>query len=73
MVLYTTSNYMKIYDLSKREFKQIGVTRRFEDSTGPLGELNKCSVNSNGSKVNRKKEKKYKKIPIVFYIYFEFC
>ncbi len=39
LVLWTKNNYLRIFDLSRREPKQVGVTRRFEDSTGPLGEL----------------------------------
>mmetsp|Transcript_5948 Transcript_5948/g.5233 ORF Transcript_5948/g.5233 Transcript_5948/m.5233 type:complete len:154 (+) Transcript_5948:1598-2059(+) len=52
LVLYTANNYIRIYDLSKRELKQVGVTRRFEDSKGPLGENIVCNVNCDGSKVS---------------------
>jgi hypothetical protein len=39
MVVYTDLNYIKIYDLSRREYKMIGITRKFEDSTGSLGNI----------------------------------
>lgn len=52
LVVYTSNNYIRIYDLSRRELKQIGVTRRFEDSKGPLGDNIQCNINCDGSKVS---------------------
>ena len=52
LVVYTTNNYLRIYDLSRRELKQVGVTRKFEDSKGPLGENIFCNINCDGSKVS---------------------
>lgn len=37
MVMWTSNNYLRIFDLSRREYKQVGVTRKFEDSKGSLG------------------------------------
>ena len=51
MVIWTTNNYIRIFDLSRREYKQVGMTRRFEDSSGPLGKIRQCAINSDGSKV----------------------
>lgn len=52
LVVYTINNYLRIYDLSRRELKQVGITRRFEDSKGPLGENIFCNVNCDGNKVS---------------------
>lgn len=51
MVLWTSNNYIRIFDLSRKDIKQVGISRRFEDSTGPLGRIRNCTINSNGSKV----------------------
>lgn len=51
MVLWTSNNYIRIFDLSRREIKQIGISRRFENSSGPLGRIRNCTINSNGQKV----------------------
>jgi hypothetical protein len=32
MALFTSNNYIRIYDISRKEIKQIGITRKFEDS-----------------------------------------
>lgn len=50
--MYSVNNYIRIYDLARREIKQVGVTRRFEDSKGPLGENITCNINCDGSKVS---------------------
>jgi hypothetical protein len=52
LVTYTSNNYIRVFDLSRRELKQVGVTRRFEDSKGPLGENIVCNINCDGSKVS---------------------
>ena len=70
LVVYTTKNYIRIYDLSRRELKQVGVTRKFEDSKGPLGENIFCNVNCDGSKVSIiatvKSEQSYQTVLFVY-------
>lgn len=51
MVMWTSNNYIRMFDLSRREYKQTGVTRRFEDSKGILGHIRSCTNNADGSKV----------------------
>eukprot|EP00828_Plagiopyla_frontata_P040807 TRINITY_DN5635_c0_g1_i1.p1 TRINITY_DN5635_c0_g1~~TRINITY_DN5635_c0_g1_i1.p1 ORF type:complete len:383 (-),score=50.68 TRINITY_DN5635_c0_g1_i1:32-1180(-) len=51
MAMFTSLNYLKIYDLSRRELKQIGQNRRFEDSSGLLGNIKSLAINIDGSKV----------------------
>lgn len=51
MIIWTQEHYLRVFDLSRREYKQVGVTRKFEDSTGSLGLIRSCAINSDGSKV----------------------
>jgi hypothetical protein len=51
MVAWSVNNYFRIYDLGRREYRQVGVTRRFENQDGPLGRIRQCCVNADGSKV----------------------
>ena len=51
LVMWTSNQYFRVFDVSRREFKQLGITRKFEDSTGPLGDIKSCSLNCDGSKV----------------------
>ena len=51
MVIFTANNFMKTFDISRKEYKQIGITRRFEDSSGPLGEIKSCVINASGNKI----------------------
>jgi hypothetical protein len=51
LVLWSTGNYFRRYDLGRKEFRQLGVTRKFENAEGPLGKIKFCSVNSDGTKV----------------------
>lgn len=37
--------------MGRREYKQMGVNRKFENVDGPLGKIKLCSVNSDGTKV----------------------
>ena len=40
MAIVTSNNMIKIFDISRRQYKQIGVTRKFEIKSGePLGEI----------------------------------
>lgn len=51
MVAWSSNNYMRLYDLGRREYKQVGVTRRFENADGPLGKIRLCNVSADGTKV----------------------
>jgi hypothetical protein len=51
LIMWTKNNYIRIFTLGRREPKQIGVTRRFEDSSGALGLIRTCAINYNGTKV----------------------
>jgi hypothetical protein len=51
MVVWSLNNYLRLYDLGRREYRQLGVNRRFENADGLLGKLRLCNVNSDGSKV----------------------
>ena len=56
MVVFTSNNFMKTFDIARKEYKQMGITRRFEDSSGPLGEIKSCVRNAVGNKINLKKK-----------------
>ena len=51
LVMWTSNNYMRVFDVSRREYKQVGITRKFEGSKGPLGDIKSCSINCDGSKI----------------------
>jgi hypothetical protein len=52
MAVVTSNNMIKIFDTSRREYKQLGVTRRFEMKPGvSLGEIKDISLNSDGKKL----------------------
>jgi len=52
MAVVTSANMIKMFDISKDEYKQIGVTRRFELKAGiSLGEIKEISLNSDGKKL----------------------
>ena len=52
MAVITSNNMIKIFDISKKEYKQLGVTRKFEMKVGvPLGEIKDISLNSDGKKL----------------------
>ena len=43
---------IKIFDISRRQYKQIGVTRKFEIKNGePLGEIKDIQLNCDGKKL----------------------
>lgn len=56
MVVWTSNNYFRLYDLGRSEYKLKGVTRKFENNEGPLGKIRYCSLNSDGSKLGIIKE-----------------
>lgn len=41
---------MRVFTLSS-EVKQVGASRRFEDSKGLIGNIRSCAINANGKKV----------------------
>ena len=52
MAVVTSNNMIKIFDISRRQYKQLGVTRKFEMKEGvPLGEIKDISLNSDGKKL----------------------
>ena len=52
MAVVTTTNCIKMFDITKKPFKQVGITRRFEKKAGvPLGEIKDISLNSDGKKL----------------------
>lgn len=69
MVVFTSNNFMKAYDISRKEYKQIGVSRRFEDSSGSLGDIKNCMINANGSKISILSTTKKGTVESKFYIY----
>lgn len=69
MVVFTANNFMKTYDISRKEYKQIGVSRRFEDSSGPLGDIKSCVINAAGNKIGILSLSKKNVIETKFYIY----
>ncbi|CAG9334634.1 unnamed protein product [Blepharisma stoltei] len=51
-MLITTESHIKLFDLSRREYKQRGMPRKFEDKQGQsLGIIKGGSINANGTKV----------------------
>lgn len=51
-MVVATENFVKIYDLSRREVRQIGMPRKFEDKQGQsLGLIRTATINSTGNKV----------------------
>lgn len=52
MAIVTSNNMIKIFDISRRQYKQIGVTRKFEMKSGePLGEIKDIQLNCEGKKL----------------------
>jgi hypothetical protein len=52
MAVITSNNMIKIFDISKKEYKQLGVTRKFEMKVGvPLGEIKDIALNADGKKL----------------------
>lgn len=50
LVLWTQSSYIRVFQVGA-EIKQVGNSRRFEDSKGLIGLIRACSVNANGRKI----------------------
>ena len=50
LVLWTQSSYIRVFQVGA-EIKQIGNSRRFEDSKGLIGIIRACSANVNGKKI----------------------
>jgi hypothetical protein len=50
IVCWTQENYIRMFSIS-HEIKQVGQSRRFEDSRALIGQIRNCSVNSTGKKV----------------------
>lgn len=52
MAVVTSNNMIKIFDISRRVYKQLGVTRKFEMKAGvSLGEIKDINLNSDGKKL----------------------
>jgi hypothetical protein len=52
MVVITSNSMIKIFDISRRTYKQLGVTRKFEIKNGEtIGEIKDISLNSDGKKL----------------------
>ena len=45
---FSNKNYIKVYDVSRREARQVTI-RKFEDSTGELGDIRQVRVNQDGT------------------------
>jgi hypothetical protein len=50
LILWTQSSYIRLFNVGS-EIKQIGNSRRFEDSKGLIGNIKTCSINANGKKI----------------------
>ena len=52
MAVVTSNNMIKIFDIARRQYKQLGVTRKFEMKANvPLGEIKDISLNADGKKL----------------------
>lgn len=52
MVVVTNKSMIKMFDTSRRTYKQIGVTRKFEFKAGePIGEIKDIALNADGKKL----------------------
>ncbi|XP_065660460.1 intraflagellar transport protein 140 homolog [Hydra vulgaris] len=51
MVVATNRGVPKIYDLSRREARQVSVTKHLEDCISKLGKIHLIKINCNGTKV----------------------
>lgn len=52
MAVVTSKNTIKMFDISRRQYKQIGVTRKFEMKADvTLGEIKEITLNSDGKKL----------------------
>jgi intraflagellar transport protein 140 len=52
MAVVTSKSMIKIFDISRRQYKQLGITRRFEIKSGELiGEIKDIALNADGKKL----------------------
>ena len=52
MAVVTSKSMIKIFDISRRQYKQLGITRRFEMKSGELiGEIKEIALNADGKKL----------------------
>jgi len=52
MAVITSQNMIKIFDISRRTYKQLGVTRKFEIKSGELlGDIKNIALNADGKKL----------------------
>jgi hypothetical protein len=52
MAVVTSKSMIKIFDISRRTYKQLGVTRKFEIKSGEqIGEIKDIALNSDGKKL----------------------
>ena len=52
MAVVTAKSLIKIFDISRRTYKQIGVTRKFEIKSGEqIGEIKDIALNQDGKKL----------------------
>lgn len=52
MAIVTSKSLIKMFDVSRRTYKQLGVTRKFEIKSGELiGEIKDIALNADGKKL----------------------
>lgn len=52
MAVVTSKSLIKMFDVSRRTYKQLGVTRKFEIKAGELvGEIKDIALNADGKKL----------------------
>ena len=52
MAVVTSKSLIKIFDISRRQYKQLGVTRKFEIRNGEqIGQIKEIALNSDGKKL----------------------
>jgi hypothetical protein len=52
MVVITSKSMIKLFDISRRTYKQLGVTRKFEIKSGEtIGEIKGIALNADGKKL----------------------
>jgi len=52
MAVVTSMSMIKIFDISRRTYKQLGITRRFEIKAGEqMGEIKDIALNADGKKL----------------------
>lgn len=69
LVVWTQNSYLKIFSITAKECKQVSVSRRFEDSKGPLGIIKTCTINSDGTKVGIIATLMNGAVSTIFYVY----